>query len=432
MERPDRGIEDASAGKAKSFNLFAYQHAAKAYYTSMPVQVGVAILICVNFVSNIIEKEIDPDGDKHTHGFGILEYMFNIVFLIELLLNMYGHWFVLFWKDAWNWFDFIVVSIGLIMMVELPLPKSFNLLRTMRAFRVFRLFRRVKSLNKILVAILLAVPGVLNAFLILTIVMCIYAILGVEFFKDVGDGCNDPGNVLTDDLHTNRNNCLGREYFGTFSRSLFSFFQVMTGDSWAEIIARPVMESYGSTPLLGLGSALYFTSFVLVTVMVLVNVVVAVLLDKMVDPEIDVEDMSDDAEVEGCQEPETVMEGIRQSCKRMSVASMEIDEKCQGNRQSECTAASSSDKHEQQPRHGNTLHSRMSSIERQLRDLRKDSGSMHTDLRIIQGQLDLILGKLGLAEDVDPPMVSEAYESKEAFADDTTPTTLTKVFPQSL
>ena len=69
------------------------------------------------------------------------------------------------------------------------LPGPLSLLRLMRAFRVFRLFKRVKSLNKIIVSLGKAIPGVMNAFLIMLIVMCIYAILGVEFFKYEGTRC---------------------------------------------------------------------------------------------------------------------------------------------------------------------------------------------------------------------------------------------------
>lgn len=368
--------------------LFAYKGAAKAFYNTNPVQVGVAILICMNFVSNMIEKEIDPDGLEYPDWFGALEYMFNVLFLIELVLNMYGHWFWEFWRDGWNWFDFFVVSIGVIMMLKLPLPKSFNLLRTMRAFRVFRLFRRVPSLKKIIVAIMLSVPGVLNAFLILTIVMCIYAILGVEFFKDVGEGCAE----LTLDLGTKRNNCIGREYFGTFSRSLFSFFQVMTGDSWAEVIARPVIWSYGA-PVVALGTAFYFVSFVLVCSMVLVNVVVAVLLDKMVDPEIDVEGIDDEELDEGLESPDLSELDVSTS----SGASPELPP---GTRGSACSLAEGFPVEENgiaksskrgQASHGNTLHSRMGDIERQLRDMRKAGDFLHADLRLILEQMHEIL-----------------------------------------
>lgn len=56
----------------------------------------------------------------------------------------------------------------------------------------------------------------------------------------------------------------------------------MTGDGWAEDIARPVV--FGSSPL---GGSLYFVSFMLITAIILTNVVVAVLLEKIIeDPDV--------------------------------------------------------------------------------------------------------------------------------------------------
>ena len=79
-------------------------------------------------------------------------------------------------------------------------------------------------------------------------VTCIYAILATELFRDVGlggkliffplpDAAETPRTVVKD-YYTARTGEFGREYFGTFGRSLFTMFQVLTGDSWAEAIGR--------------------------------------------------------------------------------------------------------------------------------------------------------------------------------------------------
>lgn len=251
------------------------------FYNSFRVQMFVACLIGANFATNIIEKEIDPHGTKYTYEFLALEYTYNILFTVELGINMYSHSCRVFWRSGWNIFDVVVVTIGIINMMHLPLPDSFSMLRMMRAFRVFRLFKRVRSLNKIITALAHAVPGVVNAFLLLTIVMCIYAILAVEFFINVGENCHEAYSSMAPSL---RGLCFGEEYFGSFSKSLYSFFQVLTGESWSEAIARPVLW-WHTDPWLSAGSAFFFVSFVLLTAFVLTNVVVAVLLDKMVDSE---------------------------------------------------------------------------------------------------------------------------------------------------
>ena len=79
----------------------------------------------------------------------------------------------------------------------------------------------------------------------------------------------------------------GMEYFGTFLRALFSLFQVMTGESWSEAIARPLMFVYSNAALV----SVFFVLFLLLFQVVLINVVIAVLLDKFVaDEKTDEED----------------------------------------------------------------------------------------------------------------------------------------------
>jgi len=276
-------------------NMLPHQKGVYDFYMSTGAQVAVAVVIGLNFLTNIIEKQIDPFGDKYKEVFEAIGLVYNILFTIELGLNMYGSWWCHFWTSGWNIFDFVVVSIGVINTIKLPLPPAFSLLRMMRAFRVFRLFKRVKSLNKIIVSIAKAVPGVLNAFLILAIVMSIYAILGVEFYQEVGQFChNRESDQYAHDQFfiTVRGHCAGEEYFGTFSKSFYSFFQCLTGESWSEAIARPMIWYYLDdptlvlgVPILAVGGGLFFSSYIVASMFVLTNVVVAVLLDKMVDPE---------------------------------------------------------------------------------------------------------------------------------------------------
>jgi len=59
------------------------------------------------------------------------------------------------------------------------------------------------------------------------------------------------------------------------------FFQILTGESWSEMIARPVIWFYSEDWILAAGAALYFVSFIIISGFILTNVVVAVLLDKM-------------------------------------------------------------------------------------------------------------------------------------------------------
>ena len=274
--------------------FWSLQPKAAKLYANPKSQGIVAALIFGNFISNIVEKEIDPTSTLYSDTFYALECFFNISFLIELIINVYAHWFWKFVKSAWNWFDLLVVTIGMMSVLKLT-EGPLSLLRNLRAFRVFRLFRRIKSLNKILMALARAVPGVANAFGVLLLVMSIYAILAVEFFRDIGvnrevnqsialpygevEMVYGTGEVVS--VMTARGMPYGEEYFGTFFKALYTLFQVLLGDSWSEICARTVM--FGYHPLTG---SLFFVSFMIVNAVMLTNVALAVLLEKVIeDPE---------------------------------------------------------------------------------------------------------------------------------------------------
>jgi len=154
-------------------------------------------------------------------------------------------------------------------------------------------------------------PGVLNAFIIMLIFFCIYAILAVDLFRDFGEvrdlqstatysifdtfeyaNYSIPGDETSDatlgvfryratpSALSPRGLSIGSEYYGSFFRALFTLFQVMTGESWAEAVARPLL--FGHDPNNGILASFFYVSFILIMQFVLVNVVVAVLLDKFV------------------------------------------------------------------------------------------------------------------------------------------------------
>mmetsp|Transcript_58474 Transcript_58474/g.112846 ORF Transcript_58474/g.112846 Transcript_58474/m.112846 type:complete len:350 (+) Transcript_58474:396-1445(+) len=245
-------------------------------YHNPKVQVLVGALILSNFFVECVQRQIDPQAEQYKVAWQWIEDFFAVAFLLELLVNMYGSWCRPFFQMAWNYFDMFVVFIGILMLARTPLPGPFALVRMLRAFRVFRLFGRIASLRKILHSIELAIPGVMNAFVIMLIVVCIYAVLAVDLYSKYYTMVepDTPGKT------TARGEIFGEEYYGSFSRALYTLFQILTGESWAEMCVRPIFKE---SPNVGdnIVSAVFFISFVLICSVVLLNVVVAVLLDGM-------------------------------------------------------------------------------------------------------------------------------------------------------
>ena len=278
-------IESSVLGAGKQLPL---QEAVHDFYKH-PVTAGaVALIIMANFVINIVEKEIDPDAnDLQYPGFWYgADTFFNIIFIFELWANVWGYGGpVKEWITGWNIFDTIIVAVGVATMANVLGP-PFDKLKLMRAFRVFRLFKRVKELNQIIVSILKSIPAVSYAFVVMFIFFAIYAILAVELFRGFGaGGYYETYDDVSDDTLvisslTKRGYIYGMEYYGTFSRAMYTLFQVQSGESWSEAVARPLIFGLTSTgggddPIV----LTYFYSFRILMKVVLLNVVVAVLLD---------------------------------------------------------------------------------------------------------------------------------------------------------
>ena len=308
--RKEKAEEDEREGRARPSSptpafpheeLLPHQARVHAFYRLNVVQIPIACAIVGNFLVIILEKEIDPypvEIQRYAPTWFALDVVFNIIFLLELIVNMYGSWLRPFWKDGWNIFDFVVVLVGMLTMSG-ALQGGFKNLKILRPFRVFRLFKRIEALNKIVTALIRSIPGVMNAFLIMLIVMAIYAVLAVEYFATFGDsgfynttmpleGSSPPYGTyeLTEvSSLTVRQMSYGFEYYGTFMRALFTLFQVLTGESWAEAVARPLLFGKDDDSVDWWFAAVFFVSFILIMQVVLVNVVVAVLLDKFVAEE---------------------------------------------------------------------------------------------------------------------------------------------------
>lgn len=229
------------------------------FYEQPKMKVSVAVLIGCNFVVSAAEAErkrqIVPGGSEE-HVFYVFEWFFNSIFTVELIVNLYANFFFHFWKDLWNVFDFIIVAISVTSMVTTNLP-GIGVLRLFRAFRVFRLFKRVKSLRIIIEATMKSLTAVMYAFVVLILVMGIWAIMSVDFFAKE----------------------LPNE-FKYFFRAMLSFFQVMTLDGWCSGLVRPLLMD--QSPLRQAFVVFFFVSYVLVNSIMMVNVVVAILLDKFI------------------------------------------------------------------------------------------------------------------------------------------------------
>lgn len=153
-----------------------------------------------------------------------------------------------FFLSKWNLFDLFVVVLS---VLPTTIIGNILILRLFRIFRVARLFSSVPQLRFVIAVISKSIPSVISIGILLLLVYYIYAVLGTQLFA----------TAMPD-------------YFGDLGKSFFTLFQVMTGESWSEAVARPIMRIYPY-------AWIYFISYMIIVSFIVLNMVIGVIVDSI-------------------------------------------------------------------------------------------------------------------------------------------------------
>ena len=194
--------------------------------------------------------------------------LFTLIFALEAAMKMAALTPVRYFRSGMNKFDFFVVlvtSLEFMLNVFLVpaegalgggvsseasvLQRLAKVLRIFRIARVLRLLGKIKGLVTLFLAVMHALPTIINVGSVLMLVFFIYAVLGMHLFGKVMRG-----DFLDD--HTN---------FETFGTSLLTVMRMATGESWNGIMNDCRVQPPDCDPLVDCGSPViapvYFTSF---------------------------------------------------------------------------------------------------------------------------------------------------------------------------
>ncbi|GAA3137826.1 hypothetical protein GCM10010466_30910 [Planomonospora alba] len=166
------------------------------------------------------------------------------VFAVELGLRVYAYRGA-FLRDPWNHFDTVIVAVALI-----PAAGSVSVLRALRILRVLRLLSAVPSMRRVVSALLEAIPGMVSIIGLLVLVMYVSGVLATELFGRIAPG-----------------------YFAELPVSLFTLFQMMTGDSWSDITRQVMAERPWAW--------VFFIGYILASTFVVLNLFIAVVVNAM-------------------------------------------------------------------------------------------------------------------------------------------------------
>ena len=166
-----------------------------------------------------------------------------VIFTIELIAKLLVYRRS-FWSEGWNIFDFVIVLSSIIFI-----SSSVSVIRAFRIFRLLKALAEFPELQILVSSMLKAIPSMSWALLLLFIIFYIFGVFGSTMYGDTFP-----------------------ELFGDIGGSMFTLFQVMTFESWATAVARPIMEIYDY-------AWIYFLIFILLTAITLLNVMVGIVVE---------------------------------------------------------------------------------------------------------------------------------------------------------
>jgi voltage-gated sodium channel len=169
------------------------------------------------------------------------------IFVIEIILKLIAYR-LKFFRNGWNFFDFIVVSVALI-----PESGGLAVLRALRILRILRVISVAPSLRRVVEGFVTALPGMGSVFLLMALIFYIGSVMATSLF----------GSAFP-------------IWFGNLGLSAYSLFQIMTLESWSMGIVRPVMEVYPY-------AWMFFVPFIMVTTFAVVNLLVGLIVNSMQD-----------------------------------------------------------------------------------------------------------------------------------------------------
>lgn len=207
----------------------------------------------------------------HSHSsFLPFEVVFGILFMIELAMRLGGVGCKMFFFGAnWLWgvFDLAIVMLTVVdvtlNMCEIGPPQSRSPLRVTRMLRILRLARIIRGI-RFMRNLRLLISGILNSFFAISWTLFALAILmymgAIIIMSVVAEKVTQGTPYYV-------------EHWGGITSSMFTLFQVMTGDSWWTKVVAGIREDYP-------GIELVFIAYYSVTAYGLLNIVTGIFVEQ--------------------------------------------------------------------------------------------------------------------------------------------------------
>ena len=205
----------------------------------------ISVIVASAIFAGVSSYDISPQYNVYLDLF---DYAITLFFVIEIVIRMISERSLIkFFKDGWNVFDFLIVTISL---VPINNVESIFVARLLRIIRVLRIITVVPAFRHIIDSLVKSIPRVGFIALLMFIFMYVWGAIGTMFFGEL-----DPEN------------------WGNIGLALITLVQVATYDDWANIMAQ-VIDVYPY-------AWIFFVSFIIINAVILLNMVIGVIVDVM-------------------------------------------------------------------------------------------------------------------------------------------------------
>jgi len=295
------------------------------------------IVACILINTATLSMDSYSQRQSEAEVFEIINFLLTLIFIIEMVLKLFGLGLREYVADSFNRFDAVIV-LGSIVELAL-LPPSFvkendgasgGALSALRAFRLFRLFklaRSWKSLHHLLSTMVNTLDKLGNFALLLLLFIYIFALVGLQFFANrfrFGDdghhieltvgplegnpefewNADVPLYGMKTSMWKDKDVYLNPEFmaadvprahFDDVYWSATTIFQVLSGENWNTVM----YDGRRSTTWL---ACFFFVVLIVLGIMIVLELFVAVLLGEFENNDDDDEEQEEEGGEEGKKE----------------------------------------------------------------------------------------------------------------------------------
>ncbi|XP_057217841.1 calcium channel, voltage-dependent, P/Q type, alpha 1A subunit, b isoform X6 [Triplophysa rosa] len=259
-------------------------------------------VIAMSSIALAAEDPVSPESPRN-NVLRYFDYVFTGVFTFEMLIKMVVLGLIFhegsYFRDLWNFLDFVVVSGALVAFAFTGSSKGKDIsviksLRVLRVLRPLKTIKRLPKLKAVFDCVVNSLKNVLNILIVYMLFMFIFAVVAVQLFKGRFFYCTDESKEFARDcrgeyLVYERNEVRSQKrewkkydfHYDNVLWALLTLFTVSTGEGWPQVLKHSVDSTYedqGPSPGYRMEMSIFYVVYFVVFPFFFVNIFVALII----------------------------------------------------------------------------------------------------------------------------------------------------------